>query len=48
MFIFYQVDYIREKKLGGASVWNLIEDDFNNVCGDGANPILNTMADLSP
>ena len=36
--------YVLEKKLGGAMVWDMAMDDFNNVCGDGKNPLMMTIA----
>ena len=46
--ILLQVEYIRDKQLCGAAVWQLADDDFNNVCGDGAYPIMNNVAQLLP
>ena len=36
--------YVIQKKLGGAMVWDMAMDDFNNVCGDGENPLMMTIA----
>ena len=32
--------------LGGAMLWSLDLDDFGNVCGDGHNPLINTIKEV--
>ena len=42
-------EYIRELGLGGGMVWAMDLDDFNNKCGQGHHPLLNTIkAVLAP
>ncbi|CAG2120468.1 unnamed protein product [Medioppia subpectinata] len=38
-----KIAYLKSKKLKGAMVWALENDDFKNRCGDGKNPLLNTV-----
>ena len=35
--------YIRDMNLGGGMVWALDLDDFNNRCGEGRHPLMNTI-----
>ncbi|TRY79747.1 hypothetical protein TCAL_01968 [Tigriopus californicus] len=39
----YKSEYIRKLGLGGGMVWALDLDDFNNVCGQGVHPLMNTI-----
>ena len=36
-------NYVKEMGLGGGMVWALDLDDFRNLCGEGAYPLMNTM-----
>ena len=36
-------EFVREKGLGGGMVWALDLDDFNNRCGQGRHPLMNTI-----
>ena len=36
----------RDWDLGGAMVWDMASDDFNNVCGDGKNPLMEIIAEV--
>ena len=38
-------DYILKKDYGGAAVWTIDLDDFNNLCCDGASPLLNKISE---
>lgn len=39
-----QAEYAVAKGLGGAMVWSIESDDFNNICdGVSTNPILTTL-----
>jgi len=38
-----KMNYVKEKGLGGAMVWSLDFDDFNNLCGKGRYPIISAM-----
>ena len=38
-------DYILKKDYGGAAVWTLDLDDFNNLCCDGASPLLHKISE---
>ena len=38
-----QSQYIRDMGLAGGMIWALDLDDFNNRCGQGAHPLLNTI-----
>ncbi len=38
--------YVLQKGLGGAMVWDMAMDDFNNVCGDGKNPLMEIIAEV--
>lgn len=44
MYYLFQAEYIRELDLGGAMIWSLDLDDFNNICGCGEYPLLNALA----
>ena len=35
--------YIRDMNLGGGMIWALDLDDFNNRCGQGRHPLMNTI-----
>ena len=41
-----QVVYAQDKGLGGVMVWDISQDDFLDKCGNGINPLLNTIATL--
>lgn len=41
-----KVNYIKQKKLGGAFIWSMDQDDFNNVCGNGPYPVMNKINSL--
>ena len=36
-------DYILDQGYAGAAVWTLDLDDFNNLCCDGASPLLHKI-----
>ena len=36
-------DYIIKQDYAGAAVWTLDLDDFNNLCCDGASPLLHKI-----
>jgi len=38
--------YLLDKKLGGASVWEVSLDDFTGYCGDGYNPLLTALSNM--
>ena len=38
-----KAEFVRELGLGGGMVWALDLDDFNNRCGQGKNPLINTI-----
>ena len=38
-----KAEYVRELGLGGGMVWALDLDDFNNQCGQGKHPLMNTI-----
>ena len=38
-----KAEYVRELGLGGGMVWALDLDDFNNRCGQGKHPLMNTI-----
>jgi len=35
--------YVIEKGLAGTMIWSLENEDFRNICGEGANPILTAI-----
>jgi chitinase len=39
-----KAEYIVSNKYGGAAVWTMDMDDFNNECCHGENPLLNTLS----
>ena len=36
-------NYVKDMGLGGGMVWALDLDDFRNLCGEGAYPLMNTI-----
>ena len=38
--------YIINNQFGGAMVWDLSTDDFNNVCGGGRSPLITTISQI--
>ena len=38
-----KAEFVRELGLGGGMVWALDLDDFNNRCGQGKHPLMNTI-----
>lgn len=38
-----KANYILTKELGGAYVWDISQDDFQNTCGGGINPMLTAI-----
>ena len=36
--------YVLSMGLGGAMVWDISTDDFGNLCGGGANPIIKAIS----
>ncbi len=36
--------YIRSKKLGGAMVWDISQDDFANICRSGTYPLIKRIS----
>ncbi|XP_059487163.1 acidic mammalian chitinase-like [Neocloeon triangulifer] len=38
-----KADYVKQYNLGGALVWGLETDDFDNVCREGKNPLITTI-----
>jgi chitinase len=43
MFLSLQAQYVIEKGLAGAMIWSLENEDFRNICGKGANPLLTAI-----
>ncbi len=37
------MDWIIEKGYGGGMTWAIDLDDFNNMCGQGKNPLMTVM-----
>lgn len=44
--VLQRVEYIKTNGYGGALVWSLDMDDFNNMCGCGANPLLTAISTI--
>ena len=42
----YKSEYIRKMGLAGGMIWALDLDDFQNRCGGGKHPLLNTIANV--
>ncbi len=42
----YKAQYAVDMGLGGAFVWSVDTDDFRNWCGQGENPIMNTIVNV--
>jgi chitinase len=38
-----QAKYVLEKGLAGIMAWSLESEDFHNICGGGAFPLLTTI-----
>ena len=45
-YAYLQVKYIQEKGLAGAMVWEISQDDFADMCGDGKFPLVSILADM--
>ncbi|CAG7822539.1 unnamed protein product, partial [Allacma fusca] len=43
-FVARKARFVRQKNYGGAFVWTMDLDDFNNDCCGGAQPLLRTIA----
>ena len=41
--IYFQLDYLKTKALGGVMVWSLDTDDFNGVCYTEKFPLITTI-----
>lgn len=41
-----KANYIMDNDLGGAMIWALDLDDFNNMCGCGKYPLLKTVSHI--
>ena len=39
-------NYVRDEGFGGGMVWALDLDDFRNLCGEGAYPLMNVMREI--
>jgi len=38
-----QAQYVKDKGLAGVMAWSLESEDFRNVCGEGAYPLLTAI-----
>ena len=41
--LLFQTEWAMQQGLKGAMMWSLDTDDFNNICGGGAYPLLSQM-----
>ena len=40
-----KADFINDNGFGGAMIWDLASDDFNNLCGQGRYPLIRTISE---
>lgn len=43
-FVIRKTKYAMSMGLGGVMIWDMSEDDFNNICGGGQNPITTAIS----
>ena len=41
-----KAQYIVDNQLGGGMFWDFASDDFNNLCGDGKYPLIQTISNI--